>query len=787
MTKPTFSLFRLSALALALSCAAPAFAETAAGTYHFEQASQPLDTALTSLATRTGLAIGVDAALLRGKSAPSLNGDYSAEQALDALLQGSGLQWRFSGQNSVTLQPAPAPLELGSGPLSLSGTVVSATRSEASIASIPGTVQLIQAPEIAQQSAAGRKVADILGTLVPGLAPSSGTMSNYGQTIRGRNVLVLIDGVSQNASRDVSRQLNSVAPSSIERIEVVSGASSLYGAGASGGIINIITKRNQGQPLALSSRAGISTADNFNPKGFAYEVFQSVTGRENAFDWYLSADLLQRNDQFDGNGNRIAQEAFQGSNMDTESHDLHAKFGFDLDDERRLSLSLQDYKDKQDTGYVAGARNGESVAIKGLQLSDQPFTHNQAVNFNYSDRDVFGQQLLVESYWRKQEVRFFPYNWGANAGVVASESEAEVYGLRTAVQSSLPSIGSATGSLAWGADFENEQVSQHGDRYSVDGLVYTPTGQRYEFGPDIETNTTALFAQSSWDIGDWTLRGGARHEWIHSDVADSVAFGGIWQAGVTEVLPGGTLKYEDTLYNLGAVYHISSAQDVFVNFSQGFSLPDIQRFLRDVRASYDIHDLNAQAIKVDSYELGWRGDWESLQANVTLFENRSDVTQFYDSVTRAQRLIDQKERVRGVETSLTYHVDHAWSLGGTYAWTKGETHQNGEWLDLPATRISPAKTTAFVAFDQADYNLRLQAMRLESYDAGFQDGNGRKIEGYTTVDLLAGVALPVGKLEMGVYNLSDRNYETLYMQANAAAPFPHAEGRRLAVSYAVDW
>lgn len=787
MTTHTLSLFRLSALALSLGTAVPIFADTSADTYHIEQASQPLDSALTALATQTGLAIGVDATLLRGKSAPSLKGDYSAEQALDALLQGSGLQWRFSGSHSVVVQPAPAPLELGSGPLALSDTLVSATRSEASIASIPGTVQVIQAPQIAQQSAAGRKVADILGTLVPGLSPASGTMSNYGQTIRGRNVLVLIDGVSQNASRDVSRQLNSVAPSSIERIEVVSGASSLYGAGASGGIINIITKRNEGQPLALSSRVGISSADNFNRKGFAYEAFQSVTGREKAFDWYLSADLLQRNDQFDGNGKRIAQEAFQGSNMDTESHDLHAKFGFDLDDERRVSLALQDYEEKQDTGYVAGSRNGESVAIKGLQLSDQPFTHNQAVNLNFSDRDLLGQQLLVESYWRKQQARFFPYNWGANAGVVASESEAEVYGLRTAVQSSLPNIGNATGSLVWGADFENEQVSQDGDRYSVDGLVYTPTGQRYAFGPDIETNTTALFAQSTWDIGDWTVRGGARHEWIHSDVADSIAFGGIWQAGVTEVLPGGTLKYEDTLYNLGTVYHISNAQDVFVNFSQGFSLPDIQRFLRDVRGSYDIQSLNAQAIKVDSYELGWRGDWESLQANVTLFENRSDVTQYYDSVTRAQRLIDQKERVRGVETSLTWHLDQAWSLGGTYAWTNGETHQNGDWLDLPATRISPAKTTAFVEFAEYDYDLRLQAMRLESYDAGFQDGNGRKIEGYTTVDLLAGMALPVGKLQMGVYNLTDRNYETLYMQANAAAPYPHAEGRRLALSYAVDW
>jgi iron complex outermembrane receptor protein len=44
-------------------------------------------------------------------------------------------------------------------------------------------------------------------------------------------------------SRDSSRQLNSISPNMIERVEVVSGASSIYGAGATGGIINIITKK----------------------------------------------------------------------------------------------------------------------------------------------------------------------------------------------------------------------------------------------------------------------------------------------------------------------------------------------------------------------------------------------------------------------------------------------------------------------------------------------------------------------------------------------------------------
>ncbi|MCG4453743.1 TonB-dependent receptor [Pseudomonas sp. MMS21-TM103] len=669
----------------------------------------------------------------------------------------------------------------------LANTVVTATRSQASIASIPGSVQVIDEAQIRLQSGAGRKVADILGTLVPGLAPATGGMSNFSQSLRGRNMLVLIDGVSQNASRDNFRQLNSIAPASIERIEVVSGASSLYGAGAAGGIINIITKRHQGEELALSSRVGLSSGNNLNPKGFAYELFQSAGARQGALDWYLSADWTQRNDQFDGDGKRIPQDTSQGSAMDTETYDLHGRFGYALDADKRLSLALQDYQDQQDSGYTQRAIAGEAVAVQGLDLDDQPYTHNQAVNLNYSDNDLQGQRLLLESYWRRADALFFPDRPRGLAGVSDNNSRQDVYGLRAAVESALPDIGAARGSLVWGADYEHELTRQRGDRYAIDGLVYRKSGESYELGPDIETATQALFAQMSWDVADWTLRGGVRRQWVDSEVADSIAYGEIWQTGNRAVLPGGTLKYDATLYNLGAVYHLSDSQDLFVNFSQGFSLPDIQRFLRDVDSHFDIQTLNAQAIEVDSYELGWRGNWSRWQADITLYENRSDVTQFYDASARVLRLIDQKERVRGLESSLSYDLSERWTVGGSYAWTKGETRQDGQWIDLPATRVSPAKILLFLGYQRDRYNLRLQAVQLADYDAAAKDANGRQIDGYTLVDLLGEVELPTGRLQGGLYNLSNRHYQNLFTQANARAPFPSAEGRTLSLAYSVDW
>jgi iron complex outermembrane receptor protein len=382
---------------------------------------------------------------------------------------------------------------------------------------------------------------------------------------------------------------------------------------------------------------------------------------------------------------------------------------------------------------------------------------------------------------------FFPDLKRGNAGISDNNSVQNVFGLRAAMDSALPPIGTATGNLVWGADYNNEHSRQRGDRYTVDGLKYTKTNTRYELGPDIETETKALFAQLSWDIADWTLRGGIRREWIESEVADSIAYGEIVQTGNRATLPGGSLKYGDTLYNLGAVYHLSENQDVFANFSQGFSLPDIQRFLRDANSRFDIQTLNAQAIKVNSYELGWRGRWNQWQADVTAYENTSGVTQFYDAIDRVLRLINQKERVRGIENSLTYYPTEQWSIGGTYAWAKGETNQKGKWINLPATRVSPAKTTMFVGYTHKTYDLRLQGMRLQNYDAAARDNNGRAIKGYTLIDLLGSVELPTGRVEGGIFNLTNRTYQTMFAQANARAPYANAEGRTLGLSYSVDW
>ncbi len=66
-------------------------------------------------------------------------------------------------------------------------------------------------------------------------------------SIRGsgnQNILILIDGIPLNSSGINNVDLSIINPSLIERIEIIKGGnSSLYGANACGGVINIITKK----------------------------------------------------------------------------------------------------------------------------------------------------------------------------------------------------------------------------------------------------------------------------------------------------------------------------------------------------------------------------------------------------------------------------------------------------------------------------------------------------------------------------------------------------------------
>lgn len=688
--------------------------------------------------------------------------------------------------------------------------VMTATRTPKSISEIAGTVQTISADQIAQQAGPGRKVADVLAQLVPSLAPSSGTSSNYGQTMRGRNVLVMIDGVSQTGSRDVARQLNSISPNMIDHIEVVSGATSIYGSGAAGGIINIITKRaDKSEPVSFQTKLGVTSADNFRGDSLAYQVGQTASFANDKVDGFLGLDYTNRGSQFDGNGDRISLSPWQGSTMDTDTIDVNGRLNFNLTDNQSLSFGAQYYKDEQDTeygpdySYLLTKTDPSYKAVKGWSLDNQPFTERYAFNTQYQNQDFLGQVLNVEAYYRNEKSRFVPYGYSADGvNVKQSQSNVDYAGIRSTLQSDLV-VADRDLKLTYGLDYDWEKDHQWADYYtpSNNGLVYTPTGEKQGSGPDTEIQNIGTFIQGDYAVTDQlNIQAGVRYQYVQADT-DSY----LTARKPYTLMAADSTDSDKFLFNLGTVYKLTDTQQVYANFSQGYSYPDVQRVLRDV-AAYTLTTSGIAPITVNSYELGWRLNQDTgLNLGLTGFYNTSDkVVQFNSD--RSVNVVDTDQRVYGAEATVSYPFMENYKVGGTLGYTRGQYKDGANnWHELNAFAVSPMKGTLFAEWNNEDgYGVRAQMLAIKGTDkaykddlelkaAGLSDSNSAaEIKGYTTMDVLAHFPVAKGRMDFGVYNLWGNQYKTVFAQqaavtnANSLLAIP-AEGRTFALSYTINY
>lgn len=692
----------------------------------------------------------------------------------------------------------------------LAPIVMTATRTPKSIAEVAGTVQTIRGDEIAQQAGAGRKVADVLAQLVPSLAPSSGNTSNYGQTMRGRNVLVMIDGVSQTGSRDVARQLNSISPNMIDHIEVVSGATSIYGSGATGGIINIITKRaDKSEPVSFQTKLGLTSADNFRGDSLAYQVGQTASFSNDEVDGFVGIDYTKRGSQFDGNGDRISLSPWQGSTMDTDTIDVNGRLNFNLTDNQSLSFGAQYYKDEQDTeygpdySYLKTKTQPSYKAIKGWSLDNQPFTERYAFNTQYQNQDFLGQILNVEAYYRNEKSRFVPYGYSADGvDVKQSQSNVDYAGIRSTVQSDLK-VAERDLKLTYGLDYDWEKDHQWAEFYkpSNNGLSYTATGETQGSGPDTKIQNIGTFLQGDYALTDrLNVQSGVRYQYVQADT-DSY----LTARKPYTLMAADSTDSDKFLFNLGAVYKLTDAQQVYANFSQGYSYPDVQRVLRDV-AAYTLTTSGIAPITVNSYELGWRlNQDDGLNLGLTGFYNTSDkVVQFNSD--RSVNIVDTDQRVYGAEANVSYLFMENYKVGGTLGYTRGQYKDAANnWHELNAFAVSPVKGTLFAEWNNDEgYGVRAQMQAIQGTNkaykddqalnaAGLTDSNSAaEIKGYTTMDVLAHFPMAKGRVDFGVYNVWGNQYKTVFAQqaavtnANTLLAIP-AEGRTFALSYTINY
>jgi outer membrane receptor protein involved in Fe transport len=215
----------------------------------------------------------------------------------------------------------------------LEDVVVTATRSEELIKTIPAKVEVIGHQDI--ELTIGETLTEQLKKNASiGVIEYPGALAGIG--IRGfrpefsgitKHSLILIDGRPAGATN-----LATILSDNIERIEILKGpASSLYGGEAMGGVVNIITKKSTGK-LSGMAEFGLGSYDtNFQKAA----IGGSITDR---MDFDLSARRYdQQNDFVMGNGDTRANTQYMTRNGD-------ARFGMNFGETWRADIRVDGYQ-----------------------------------------------------------------------------------------------------------------------------------------------------------------------------------------------------------------------------------------------------------------------------------------------------------------------------------------------------------------------------------------------------------------------------------------------------------
>lgn len=718
------------------------------------------------------------------------------------------------------------------------------------ISEMPAVTQIIDEQQIAKQITGNRMVGEVLAQLVPSISASSASTSNYTTTMRGRTVQYLINGVPLTGARDISRQLNSISPSQLERIEVLSGATSIYGAGATGGLINLVTKSADDiNGFYGQTRVGMSANYDFNSDALGYSAGQTLGFANDKVFARLDVDYKAKGGKFDSDGKRISTEIYQTDQQDSNTLSVNANLGVNIDDNQGISLAATHYNNQQDTDYgidfspnlvgiLRGSVTPSLKAVAGAKLDDQPYTTQNSVSLNYHHDDLLGSNLSVTGYYRNEKGRFYPFPssfagqataFAAANGVTdratlkklvpytytlnQSEADISVAGVRAALQTETK-LASKNALFSYGVDFESEQDKQtyHNQDISTyiasNGLTAKNTGRTYFAGPNTTIEKLGAFVNADIDLTkNLHASAGVRYQNINAEtdkfnpVAEELV-AGFSQIPAVQALTNttysaksvaaGSTEHSKALFNLGASYQLSPADQIFANFSQGFSIADVQRALRDVPGGFVVNSDNVQPIAVNSYELGWQGNFANSKAKITGFYNDSNKTVRFTSPAYLVEIVNTDERVYGAEASLTHDVNERLTLGSSIAVTRGQfkDENSNDWSELDATRISPIKGSAFAQYNTEDgSSLRLQALAIQGTDKAFKEnGKSQPITGYATFDLLGKVQLPKGHIDYGIYNLLNKEYKTVYHQS-AYGPLNRldAAGRHYGISYTIDY
>ena len=394
--------------------------------------------------------------------------------------------------------PEPTAADFDEMSFELAPIVVTASRMEESILKAKADMSVVGREEIEQMHM--DNVEEVLRT-VPGVQfldyGSNGLNANMsGIRINGsKDVVILVDGVRVNDFKGAGSSgymfaalMNNM--DNIERVEVMRGsAATMYGSGAKGGVINIITRRPEGAKTVIDIAKG-----SFGKEGYKF----NTQAAKDKVSYNIYHDRTISGTSKDGSGKEWPGQS------NTKSSG--AKFEYKFNDANKLTLNYETIgsnfsgTDLVYGGHYVGMYDSNSVTLK----------HDWQIN------DQWSNSLMYRATKEKS-------SWDKPGGEDTDISEPITSNLEYKLYS--------------------DNFKYQTDRYTMVG------GIEYSKGKDNtnhkETSNTSLFLQGDWElVPHVTLSGGIRHDRPDSyECHNSISYKLGWDITEKDTLYAGRSDY----------------------------------------------------------------------------------------------------------------------------------------------------------------------------------------------------------------------------------------------------
>ncbi len=644
---------------------------------------------------------------------------------------------------------------------------VSAVRSTQPASTIPATMTLISNEQLTEQLAmANGDLSQVLGNILPSFSPSRQKLTNAGETLRGRDPLYMIDGVPQsNPLRDGSRDGLTIDSAMIERVEVIHGASAIQGMGASGGIINIITKSADDIPSQEVS-VTMSAPTDGGSDTLSYKTSYLTSASWDKFDLVTGVSWSETGMYKDGHGDLIGVDGAQGDTQDSDSVNVFSKLGYNISAEQRIQLMVNYFNLEGQGNYVSVKGDWDGNVPTGAEEGD--FEGDPASNevttltLDYTDENVFNGRLAWQLFYQDFAATYGGGHYSTfqdpnydDDVFDQSQNNSTKYGSKLTWQ--LDNVANSQVSIITGLDVLFDETYQE--------LIHT--GRNWV--PEVNYFNIAPYLQARYEgFENITLSAGVRQEHGELDVDDFTTLE--YYGGVD--VEGGKPDFDETLLNFGVVYNVIEQVKLYASYSEGFSMPDVGRVLRAIgEENQDVDEfLNLEPIVSDNIEVGVEFNNNDVSAELAFFHSESDLGNrletnedgFYD-VKR------EKTEIYGFEANASWYINNDNEVGFSYADTEGkyDSDKDGD-VDtrLGGANIPPRRLNLYWQHDWSGaVATRLQVNKFfdRTIDSSEEFGN---FNGYETIDLYANFSSRFGDFSVGLENLADEFYYTYYSQTD---------------------